>query len=73
MNNDLFQLAHYAVSVIGFVVAAFMFLMRSQFVTQKDFEALKQSTEDRFKSGSEKMADLKYFIGRVEVDFNFFD
>jgi len=67
MNNDLFQLAHYAVSVIGFVVAAFMFLMRSQFVTQKDFEAHKQSTEDRFKAGSEKMADMTAVIGRVEL------
>lgn len=67
MNQDLLQLGHYAISVVGFLAAAFMFLMRSQFVPRTDFEAFKQSTEDRFKAGSEKMADLTGVIGRVEL------
>lgn len=67
MSDDILQLAHKAISVIGFVFGVFMFAMRSQFVPRADFDAHKKSIDERFTAGSQKMADLTSVIGRVEV------
>jgi hypothetical protein len=66
MSEGVIQTIHYALSVLAFVGSMFMLVMRTQFISRKEFEHHIEQINDRFTAGSEKMAGFTSVIGRVE-------